>query len=157
MKKFFKLYKWELNNELYASIYFASMLSVYSILSLVHGERSVDIFIMLEMLISSYIVSLLQTFIFNSTRIYNRKTLIKRTLIWHVLSTLVVVSFSLAFNWFKSMNTCEMITFILAMVSCFFLVWLGIQIVNEKDTKELNHLLNKYQENNKKREDKDYE
>ena len=157
MKKFFKYYKWELNNELYASIYFASMLSVYSILRLVHGERSVDIFIMLEMLISSYIVSLLQSFIFNSTRIYNRKTLIKRTLIWHVLSTLVVLSFSLAFHWFNSMNTLEMILFILAMISCFFLVWLGIQIANEKDTKELNHLLNKYQENNKKREDKDYE
>jgi uncharacterized protein YacL len=157
MKKFFKFYKWELNNELYASIYFAGMLSVFSILSLVHGERAVDIFIMLEMLISSYIVSLLQSFIFNSTRIYNRITLIKRTLIWHVLSTLVVVSFSLAFHWFNSMNTREMITFILAMISCFFLVWLGIQIANEKDTKELNHLLNRYQENNKKREDKDYE
>ena len=156
MKKFFKYYKWELNNELYASIYFASMLSVYSILRLVHGERSVDIFIMLEMLISSYIVSLLQSFIFNSTRIYNRKTLIKRTLIWHVLSTVVVLSFSLAFHWFNSMNTWEMILFILAMISCFFLVWLGIQIANEKDTKELNHLLNKYQENNKKREFKNF-
>lgn len=152
MKKFFKFYKWELNNELYASIYFASMLSIYSIQSLVYGERTVDIFVMLEMLTSGYIISLLQTFIFNKLSNYNRKTLITRTIIWHALSILVVVAFCLAFNWFKNMHSWDIPVFIISMAFCFFLVWLGIQIVNEKDTKELNSLLNRYQENNKNKE-----
>lgn len=147
MKKIAKLYKWELNNELYASIYFAAMLSIYSIEVLIHGESSVEIFVMLEMLIMCYIIALVQRKIFSDGSSYSGKPLVIRTLLWHGFSISVVIVSSFVFNWFEHLQPWAMGVFIANMMLCFILVWIGIHIVNKIDSKHLNDLLSHYQEN----------
>ena len=147
MKKISQLYKWELNNELYASIYFVTMLSIYSIEILLHGERSVDIFIMLEMLSVCYIIALIQRTIFSEGLKYIGKSMICRTVLWYGISIFVIIVSSFEFNWFKYLQSWAMGVVISTMVLCFVLVWIGIHIVNKIDTKHLNDLLNNYQGN----------
>lgn len=147
MKKFARLYKWELNNELYASIYFAAMLSIYSIEVLLHGERSVDIFIMLQMIIVCYIITLFQRKVFSDDSRYSGKSLVIRTLLWYGFSISMVVVSCFVFNWFEHLQSWAMGVFIAVMLLCFILVWIGLHFLNKIDTKHLNELLSHYQEN----------
>lgn len=146
MKKIAKAYKWELDTELYASIYFAAMLCIYSIEILLKGERSVDIFIMLEMLTVCYIIALIQRKIFSDDSKYSGKTLIIRTLLWYGISILLVVVSSFVFNWFEYLQVWAMGVFVATMILCFVMVWIGLLIVNKIDTKHLNNQLSHYQE-----------
>lgn len=152
MKKIAKLYTWELNNELYASIYFSTMLGIYSIEVLLHGEKSVEILIMLEMMIVCYIIALLQRKVFSDGSSYSGKSQIIRTLLWYGFSISLVIVSCFVFNWFEHLQSWAMGVFIANMVLCFILLWIGINIVNKIDTKHLNDLLSRYQENIKNNE-----
>ena len=147
MKKLLKLYKWELNNELYASIYFAAMLSIYGLEVLLHGERSVDIFIMLEMLIVCYTIALIQKIIFTDHSNYTGKSLIVRTSVWLVISVILVLVASLLFDWFSNLQSWSRGVFVATMTLCFVMIWVGIHIANKIDTKHLNNMLSNYQKN----------
>ena len=149
MKVFLKYYKWELHNELYASIYFAAMLFMYSILVFVQGERSVDIFVMLEMLLVCYVMAIMQKVILSEDTSYSKNTLIARTSIWFVFSLVFVITMSLVFQWFADMGTWALGAFIAYMVIGFIAIWIGIFIANKVDTKNLNNMLNQYQEKRK--------
>ena len=149
MKGIFKLYKWELNNELYTGLYFASMLSMYSIEVLLHGERSVDILIMLEMLCVCYIVSIVQKIIFTDDSNFKGKSLIIRTIVWFVFSILLITTASFLFHWFVNLQLWALGAFIACMVICFIIIWTGMHIANRIDTKNLNHMLSNYQEKRK--------
>ena len=153
MKKIAKLYKWELNNELYGSMYFAAMLSIYSIEVLLQGQRSVDIFIMLELMSVCYIIALVQRKIFSEALSYNGKSMLIRTLLWYGSSIFIMVGSCFIFNWFQHMQSWAMGVFVATMILCFVLIWIGIRIMNKMDTKHLNNLLSNYQENNRKESD----
>lgn len=147
MKSFFlNYYKWELNTDFWAGGYFATMLSIYCIEIFINNERSVDIFIMLEMFIVCYVIAIVQRFLFTEDGIYSEKSLIIRTILWFAFPILLVTISSIEFKWFISMQPWCMPTFILFMVTCFLAVWIGIHIANKVDTKNLNIMLKKYKE-----------
>ncbi|MBC8060529.1 MAG: hypothetical protein H7Y18_07675 [Clostridiaceae bacterium] len=149
MKKIAKLYKWEFNNELYASIYFVTMLGIYSIEVLLNGERSIDIFIMLEMLCVCYIIAIIQRKVFSESSRNMERFMKLRTLLWYGLSSFVLVLSCFVFNWFEYLQSWAMGVFIVSMVIGFVFIWIGIRIINKIDTKHLNDLLSNYQENSK--------
>lgn len=149
MKKFLRYYKWELQNELYTCIYFVAILSMYSILVLIHGERSVDILVMLEMLLVCYVVSIFQKVIFSEEACYSRKELGVRTLIWFLFSMVSVISMSIVLKWFDDMRPWVLGAFSAYLVLCFFAIWIGIHIANKIDTKNLNLMLSQYQDKRK--------
>lgn len=145
MKRFLKLYKWELNNELYASIYFAAMLSIYSLEVLLHGERSVDIIIMLEMIIVCYTIALIQKIMFTDHSNYVGKSLIVRTVVWLAISVILVIVPGVLLDWFSDLQAWAMGVFVATMTLCFAMIWIGIHIANKIDTKNLNNMLSNYQ------------
>ena len=147
MKKFFlRYYKWELATDFWAGGYFAAMLSMYIIEILIKGERSVDIFIMLEMFMMCYVIAFAQRFLFSEDRTYNSNSLILRTVIWFVFPIFLVIISSLGFRWFADMQPWCMPVFIIFMTTCFITVWIGINIVNKIDTKNLNIMLEEYKQ-----------
>ncbi len=147
MKKIAKLYKWEFYNELYASIYFVAMLTFYSIFVLIQGERSVDIFIMLEMSIASYIISVFQRKVMSDDSSYSGNSLRNRKIIWYAISIAVIVISSVVFNWFEDLQPWAMGAFIANMLIFMIFVRISIHIVNKMDTKKLNNQLSHFQEN----------
>ena len=149
MKGFLRFYKWELNNEMFCSFYFVAMLSMYSIEMLLHGGNNINIFIMLEMLLLSYAMSLVQKFTFSNDNNANRKVLIVKTIIWFVSSMLLIIVSSIMFQWFVDLQTWAMGVFIVYMVLFLIAIWVGIHIANKIDTKNLNDMLSHYQEKSK--------
>lgn len=149
MEKFLKLYNWELHNELFASMYFAGMLSMYAIEVLLYGDRSIDIFIMLEMLCVCYIIAIIQKIIFWNDTTYSKKANTIRTLFWFVTSMFLVIISSILFQWFINLQTWAMGAFIVYMVVFLFAMWLGIYVEKKIDTKNLNNMLSRYQEKSK--------
>ena len=149
MKGFLRFYKWELNNEMFCSFYFVAMLCMYSIEMLLHGKININIFIMLEMLLLSYALSLVQKIIFSNDSNANRKDLIIKTIIWFVSSLFLIIVASTIFQWFVDLQAWAMGLFIGYMVLFFFAIWVGIHIANKIDTKNLNDMLSHYQEKSK--------
>lgn len=149
MKGFLRYYKWELNNELFASIYFVALLSMYSIVILLDGKRSIDIFIMLEMLIVCYAISILQQIVFSDNHNYSTKSLIIRTVIWFLFSMFLVLISSILFHWFRELQTWALGAFMAFMAIFLIALWVGIHIANKIDTNKLNNMLINYQEQNK--------
>ncbi|MPW25500.1 DUF3021 family protein [Alkalibaculum sp. M08DMB] len=145
MKKFFQFYKWELKNELYGCIYFAAMLSMYCILVLIHGGRNVDIFIMLQMLLVCYGISTFQMIIFSDENKYSKKELFIKLGLWFICSMILIIIISIIFNWFDSMETWAIGSFLIYMIICFIGIWVGIYITNKLDSKNLNQMLSNYQ------------
>lgn len=62
-----------------------------------------------------------------------------------MFSILLVVGSCFVFNWFQDLQGWAMGVFIASMVACFIFVWIGVQLVNKMDTKELNDQLSHYQ------------
>lgn len=151
MSKIEKLYKWELNNELYASIYFAMMLSIYSVVVLIHGERLVDIYVMIEMLVAGYLIALVQTAIFPSEGKYGKHAMTSRTFIWFICAMGISVGFSIVFGWFASLQAWALGAYVGCMLLGFGIIWLGIYFSNKRETKELNQLLSHYHEKESKK------
>jgi len=150
MKGILRLYyKWELNNELFACFYFTAILCMYSIEVLMQGERSIDIFIMLEMLLVSYAIAIVQTSIFSDDSNYSKKALIVRTIIWFFVAMILVFITSIIFQWFANLQTWAMGVFMVYMVLLLIALWIGIHIANKFDTKVLNNMLSHYQEKKK--------
>jgi hypothetical protein len=146
MKGFLRYYKWELNNELFASIYFTGLISMYCIEVLLKGERNVDILIMFEMLILCYIISLFQTVIFTGKYSNSSKSLIIRSILWFTITMLLVVVTSISFKWFVHLQSWAMLAFYIYMILFLITIWIGIHMANKIDTKNLNSMLSHYQE-----------
>ena len=100
MKKFLRLYMWELNNELFAGLHFAAMLTMYCIILLINGERSIDIMIIIEMMLVGYGISTFQMVIFSEDKNYSKKRLFVKTGMWFIFSMLLIIAISIIFQWF---------------------------------------------------------
>jgi len=122
---------------------------MYSIEVLLHGERNIDILIMLEMLLVSYVIAIAQAIIFLNDSNSSKKALIVRTMVWFGFTMLLIIVSSIMFHWFANLQTWAMGVFMAYIVLLLIALWIGIHIANNIDTKNLNNMLSHYQEKSK--------
>lgn len=145
MKKFKELYVWAMNMKLYMGIYFTAIIFFVSTMCLVQGKSEISYVTMLTVMVAATCAAILQDFILDSTCDYTKGIFFFRSLMWLVLSTLIVGVIAYAFTWFKGLPDWNYIIFIAIMAIAFISMLWGEKFEQEANTTRLNSELKNYQ------------
>jgi len=149
MIKMIKYFNWELKNEFIAGAYFSVILLTYCIIKLILGIKNVDILVVFEMFLTTYILSILQRLILNEEKEYSEKAFIFRASFISVISVIVTVVASVLGEWFDGMPLWAAITIYAILIISFLTVWVILKLGKKYDTERLNEQLINYKKNNK--------
>lgn len=129
----------------FMAIYFVAALAIYSVESLIIGEKTVNIFFMIEMLLVYYVTAVIQKMILPDNSFSEGSILKKRAVIWFLVSILITAMAAFLFPWFNGFPSWAPLVYIVFMTAGFIAMWAGILIIHQIDTKNLNDKLNYYQ------------
>lgn len=149
MIKLVKYFNWELKNEYIACSYFSVILLMYCIILLILGTKNVDILVVFEMFLTTYVLSTFQRFILDDEKEYSEKTFIVRATFFSVISVIVTVIASVLGRWFDGMPLWAAITIYVMLIISFLTVWIISKLGKKYDTQRLNEQLINYKKNNK--------
>lgn len=150
MKLFKGIYTWALNAKLYMGIYFVAVVFVTGIVVAITGGTSIELISLLQMLILSMIVAVLQCIMLDENTDYSKGIFFSRSLIWIVLSTLLTVAFSYLFNWFAGMPSWSHLLLAVFMLLGFASMLVGLKFEQDADTIRLNIGLKKFKDSSAK-------
>lgn len=147
MKKLVMYFNWELKNELIASGYFAVMLIMYCIIKLIIGLKDVDIFVIFEMFLTNYALSILHKLFLDDEKEYSEKSFILRAAVLSIISVIVTAAASILGRWFNGMPSWTGITIYAMLILSYVTVWCIFKLGKKYDTKQLNEQLANFKKN----------
>lgn len=147
MIKIIKYFNWELKNEFIACAYFSVILLMYCIIELILGTKNVNILVIFEMFLTTYVLSTFQRFILDDEKEYSEKAFIIRATFFSVISVIVTVVASVLGGWFDGMPLWAAITIYVILIISFLTVWIILKLGKKYDTQRLNEQLNNYKKN----------
>ncbi len=146
MEMFNKIYKFGSIVKPKASLYCLGIIFFIYIYNLFNDIYSVNILIILETFIASIIIALIEYYYFNN---YDELSDVKRkknTIIWAVLSNIIIIFSAVIFDWFPSITVSVSVLLLVILEISIIAMHYSIYIVNLTDTNDLNDKLQKYQE-----------
>ena len=109
------------------------------------GEGSVSSLTMLQMLLVSMAVAILESFLFPEGRELEPSALRVRTVWWGLLCNLGFVGGALALGWFSNVPLWGGIFLVLFLEWGLSAMWFGLHVALRRDTRSLNRKLSEYQ------------
>ena len=145
MKEFLKFYRWGLNVKLHMSIYTIALLFFACIIQLLLGGNSIEVWTIFEMLITSFIVAIIERACFPLDKDLNKKQTINRTILWGICSNILFIGSAIVFKWFAGIPSWGNIVLLIILEGGLAAMWFGMRIVLKLDTNQLNRSLHKFQ------------
>lgn len=144
MKKIIKYFNWELKNEFLACGYFTVMILLYGILKWILGDINIKFYIIIEMFLANYIISVIQRIILNENKDYSEKDFHCRAVSLSTLSLLITILFGILGGWFHGMpNWSGPLVYAMQVIS-YLTVWYILKLAKHYDTEELNKQLESF-------------
>ena len=155
MGEFIRFYSWGLSMKFHMAVYTLALVFFKAIFNALAGEGSVSSLTMLQMLLVSMAVAILESFLFPEGRELEPSALRVRTVWWGLLCNLGFVGGALALGWFSNVPLWGGIFLVLlgmfGAAMAFFLewglsaMWFGLHVALRRDTRSLNRKLSEYQ------------
>lgn len=147
MKKHKKFFAAEIGIEFKAALYFYSMLFFYMGYKLINGNSHADIYVILEMLASTYVMGYIQVFLLGNFDEAERLTL--KDILKAVGCSLIYAVFSYLLNWFDK-NSLLSVIFFAFMIICYGCTYWLYSFRRSVSTKELNRELENFKQKKQK-------
>lgn len=148
MDIFNKFYKFGSEVKPKASLYCLGIVFFISIVNLCFNVTTINILTLVQTFIISLIVSLIEYFCFNNYDELSKEKKKTNTIIWAILTNIIIISSSIIFKWFPPLSLWAIITLLVILECSIIAMRYSIYIVNLSDTKDLNNNLKKYKKNN---------
>lgn len=133
------LFSYEAKNT--AALYFLASVIVYLGLGkITNSSDSLNVWTALQMVIACSLIGFSQKLI-----VPLEKLDIKRSIIWIVLSSTIVISFALGFNWFGAFPLWCTILYCVVLVIGFAMLTIGLLFDSKRETQKLDAALKAYQ------------
>ncbi|MGL5380270.1 hypothetical protein [Clostridium sp.] len=145
MEMFNKFYRFGSEVKPKASLYSLGIVFFIAIVNLIFGITTISIFTLLETFIISLLIALLEYYFFHNYEDLSRKKNKTNTIIWAILSNLIVISSAVIFSWFPILPLLGNILLIIILNISIVAMRYSIYVVNLVDTKNLNSKLQKFQ------------
>ena len=150
MKKFKTIYVWALNAKLYMGIYFAAIVCLTGIVKAIFGGNSLPLLVLLEMLILSMVVAVLQVVLLDERADYSGGIFFGRSVLWLSISVVLTVFCAILFNWFAGLAAWCPFVLGAFMVFGFSSMLVGLKLEQDADTIRLNTGLNSFKKKTEK-------
>ncbi|MGE4483840.1 MAG: hypothetical protein AB7C97_01875 [Oscillospiraceae bacterium] len=150
MEKFKKLYVWTLNAKLYMGIYFVAIVFLTGIVKVIFGGDSIQFLVLLEMLILSMVIALLQVVILDERADYSGGIFFGRSVLWLSISVALTVICALMFEWFAGLAAWCPFVLGAFMVFGFSAMLAGLKLEQDAETVRLNAALNNFKKKSEK-------
>lgn len=150
MKEFQKFYLWGMNTKFYMGLYFSAMVFLGGLLVVLFGGDSLRIITLLQMLLLSFAIALVQVWVLPDSVDFSRGILFGRSICWLLFSAAAVAAVSAFGGWFQGLPSwCPL------LMGGFMLfgggaMLVGLKLEQEADTVHLNAALEEYQKKNRK-------
>ncbi|MEG0365213.1 MAG: hypothetical protein RR585_00150 [Coprobacillus sp.] len=145
MNIFNDLFKFGMDIKSKAGLYCVGLLFIISGVNLLFGFETISIYIIFEMMFICVFVSLIEYCLFRKYDDLSRHKKNINTLIWAVLTNILVLGSGWYFNWVSHLPLTVNITLIIMFEIALIAFRYGIYIVNQYETKDLNKKLKSYQ------------
>lgn len=146
MRQFMSFYRWGLYMKQHMALYTLALIFFKGITQWAMGGRSIEILTLLQMLLVSLAVALLESLIFPTDREFPRRALAGRTVAWALLCNLGFLGGALLFDWFAGIPVWAGVLLVVFLEAGLFAMWVGLHVALRRDTKRLNDSLRRYQD-----------
>lgn len=147
MERFKNIMRAEADIEIYSCTYDISMLFVYGFLLWIQGKDALTFETLFVMMILGYAAAWTQRALFLKEREYKGAEEWIRKLCWVVLPVAETFFTGRFFHWYDGTEAWTEAAFLFIMFLCYLLLWLFMRWIYADDTKELNGLLRRMQDN----------
>ncbi len=142
MKGFLRFYAWGVEMKLYMSIYTVALIFFQCLTEALQGRFAVSIWTMLDMLMTSMALSMIQYVLLPAGEWGNGK----RVAVWLVCANVLYLGGAALFGWFPGVPVWGRIVLVLIVEGGLAAVWFGERVARWRDTRALNRSLRKFQE-----------
>lgn len=138
MKAFKRFYIWGMDTKRDMGVYFAALVFFCGIIAALSGQNALRLTVLLEMLLTSFAIAVLQSFMLPDGTDYTRSLFFGRAVLWALLSSLAILIVSLAGGWLAPGGA--LASALLAVVMCLglFAMLVGERFKQETETAQLN-------------------
>ena len=146
MEDFKKFYVWGMNAKLYMGIYFAALVFLSGLLLVLYGVFTLSLYTLLQMLILSFAIALLQVWVLPISTDLSRGIFCVRSLLWLLFAHLCTGFCSMGFQWFSDLPPfLNWLLAVLMFLGCAATL-LGLKFEQEADTTKLNDQLRRHKD-----------
>ena len=145
MKDFLRFYRWGMEVKLYMSIYTLALVFFRGIVAVLQGENSVNVWIMLEMMLVSFVFACAQYVLLPAGRTFERPERRRRTVVWALLGNALCLGGAAVFRWFPGIPAWGTAVLVAMLELGLFAMWFGDQVARRRDTQALNKKLRQFQ------------
>ncbi|MGE4277778.1 MAG: hypothetical protein AB7E30_11475 [Lawsonibacter sp.] len=145
MNTFIRLYGWSMNMKFHMAIYTLALAALDGVVQWLMGVRTLPILTLLEMMVVSMVVAMLESWIFPREGAWEGMAMVRRTVLWALMCNLGFVGGALVFGWFQGVPVWAAALLVLFLEFGVTAMWFGMHVVLKKDTEHLNRNLKDYQ------------
>ena len=142
MKQFLRFYAWGMEVKLYMSIYTAAVVFFQGITEVLQGRYAISVWVLLEMLLVSFVFAAIQYVILPAGEWSSRG----RLAAWAVCANVLYIGSALVFGWFPGVHLWGNIVLVAMLEVSLWAIWFGEQVARWRDTRALNRSLRKFQQ-----------
>lgn len=128
------------------AIYTLALVFFKALVNLLTGVYAVDSLTMLQMLLVSMAVAILESFLFPDGQDLPKELMPRRTVWWALMCNVGFLGGALAFRWFAGVPAWGAAILLVWLELGLAAMWFGLHVALKKDTRQLNKKLLEYQE-----------
>lgn len=144
MREFIRFYGWGVNMKFHMAIYTLALTALEGFVQWLMGESVIPIVTLLEMMIVSLVISIIESLIFPREGSWEGAAMVRRTALWALVCNLGFIGGSAAFHWFSGIPVWAAVLLILLLEGGLVSMWFAMHVALKKDTEQLNQKLQQY-------------
>ena len=144
MKSYRGLYVWAMNIKLFMALYFVLLVFLLGLLVAFSGGDSLKLLTLLEMLLLSAVIAMLQNVWLKDSTDYSKGLFFGQSVLWVSVSMVLTLAAALVFGWFAGMPAWCPYALMLFMGAGLIAMLVGLKFEQDADTVHLNEDLNRF-------------
>lgn len=148
MKCFNKFYRFGSEIKPKAALYSWGIIFFIALANLYKGNSLISILTLVETFMVAFLVALVEYFAFKNYEVVSIGIRKRNTIIWALLTNVIIIGFSIIFSWFPDLTIFIKIILLLVLQCGIVAMRYSIYVVNMVDSKELNSALENFQSKN---------
>lgn len=141
MKEFKRFYVWGMCTKRNMGVYLATLIFFCGIIALCCGQRTISLLALLEMLLVSFAIAVLQSFMLPDGTDYSGGVFFARAMVWAGISSIVIFAASLLGGWLALPGWLPGVLLGALMFAGLLAMLIGERFRQELETEQLNEAL----------------
>lgn len=145
MNKFMRFYRFMLHTKSHMALYSVSIICIGGALDYFCGIYEMNTWMLFQKIIVMFVIAFAEAILFPEGKEIEKPALIKRSVLWVVLCNGILFGAAWNFDWFADRPDWYYMMLVLFLELALFLMWIGVFVAEDLDSKSLNRGLKELQ------------